>query len=1044
MIRFCAAHPTFANLLMVGFLAIGFASIPHLQRETFPRISPSKIQVSVAYPGARPEDVEEAVCRRLEDAIDAVDNVYEVTCEARESSAITVAQMNEGANLDRFFSDIKTEIDAIDDFPDEVEDPILKQLGRTDAVASVAITGATNLSDLKAYAEQVKTRMRQWGGIPKIEVAGFSQHQLRIEIPDATLRQFGLSLADIAAAISRQSVDLPSGSVKTADGEILIRFADERRNPEELGELIVVSSADGGQIRLNDIATITDRFEDDEDKVLFDGKPAALLKITKTENDDTLRVIGHVKAFLEHERARAPPNVKLVIVNDASSIVQDRLNLLLENGAQGLVLVFLSMWLFFGLRYSFWITMGLPVAFMGAMAVLVVLGYSINMLTMVGLLIVVGLLMDDAIVISENIATKSVQGLAPLDAAVEGASQVLPGVLASFATTVCIFGSLSFLSGDIGQLLRVIPVVMIAVLVVSLIEAFLILPNHLSHTLHANHSAGSNGIGFQKRIENTINWFADTYILPAARTTVRWRYLTTGCALMLLFFAVAAMVGGVLKFAAFPDLDGDTIEARILLPQGTPLARTEQVVARLEGVLHDMNKKYTPNQPDGAPLIENITIKFNENPDAYETGPHVATVSADLLSSETRTLDNDTFVAQWREGVGVIPDVIALKFAEPSLGPAGRAIDIRLQGNDFEALKKASLDMQRWLRRYDGANDVNDDLRLGKPEVRVQMKESGTALGLTAQDVADQLRKAYFGTTVSEIQVGVESYEIDARLALSDRDSLADLDDFTINAGNGHLVPLTAAATLEFDRGIARINRIDGVRTVSVQGDVDTRFANANEIINDTRKRFLPDFLERHPSVSVAFQGQDKELGKTQASMISGFLLGLLGVFLLLSFQFRSYVEPITVMVVIPLAFIGAVFGHILLGLDFSMPSLLGFVALSGVVVNDSILLVNHIKNNHSPDVTVVELAPHAVRARFRAIFLTSITTILGLLPLLSETSLQAQVLVPLVCSLAFGLMASTVLVLFVVPAIYSILDDFGLSTLAARYEDDEDAHAHV
>ena len=1032
MIEFFTKHPTIANLLMIAFLAVGAVAAPTLQRETFPRVEPNKLEIMVLFPGAAPEDVEDGICQRIEDAVDSVDGVVEVLCESREGQGKATVEMAEGGNLDRFFADVKTEIDAIDDFPDEAEEPTIKQLGRTDFVASVAVTGPQDLTDLRVYAEQLKDRMKAFGGIPKIEVLGFSDRQLRIEIRDGLLRQFGLSLSGIADAIRKQNVDLPAGSVETQDGEILLRFDDERDNIDSLKDLIVISDPGGGQIRLGAIAEIDDRFEKDEVQIRFNGQAAALLQVTKTEQEDTLKVIDRINAFLDEERPQAPPGVTLTVVNDTASIVRDRLNLLLDNGAQGLALVFLVTWLFFGWRYAFWISMGLPVAFMGGIAVMALLGYSINMLTMVGLLIVVGLLMDDAIVISENIARHSEAGLPPADAATRGAQEVLPGVIASFLTTVCVFGSLAFLQGDIGQLLRVIPVVMIAVLAASLVEAFLILPHHLSHAL----AKGNPRDGWvQRKVGDGLSWVRENIVGVFCSVCVKARYLTAGLAFAALLLAVSAMATGVLKFSAFPELDGDTLEARILLPQGTPLERTQSAVAQIEEAILRINERLSPEQPGAAPLLVNRTVKYNENTDAHEAGAHVATVSIDVLSSDVRTIDNEALLAEWRRETGIMPDVIALKFTEPSLGPAGRAIEIRLSGRDLEALKSASKELRAWLSRYEGVVGLMDDLRLGKPEIKIRMREEGVALGLRADEVANQLRAAFFGTTVNELQVDTGGLEIDARLAREDRTSRATLDNFVITMSDGAQVPLSAVATLRDDRGYARVNRIDGRRTVTIEGDVDTRLANANEVVNDTVQRFLPGFEERHPDIKVTIAGQNKEAGQTGASMITGFVIGLIGVYLVLSFQFRSYIEPVVVMILIPFAFIGAVVGHILMGLDFTMPSLLGFAALAGVVVNDSILLVHQIKEHHAPGSTVAQVAPRATKARFRAILLTSLTTIAGLFPLLAETSLQAQVLIPLVTSLAFGLIASTVLVLFAVPAFYAILDDFGLTTLAEERE---------
>ncbi len=1027
MIRYFANHPTAANLVMIAFVVGGLFAAPVLQRETFPRVQPSKVEITVLNPGARAEDVEEALCQRIEDAIDGIDNVAEVTCEAREGRARAVAEMNEGANLDRFTTDVRTEVDAITDFPDQAEEPVVKQLGRTDFVASVAVTGAASKPDLKAYAEELKDRMLRFSGIPKVDIKGFSDHQIRIELPDIVARQYGISISDVATSIQRQSLDLPSGSIQTSDQDVLIRFADERKTPEDFRDVVVVADAGGGQIRLGDIARITDRFDLEEDKVLFNGKPAAILDITKTEAEDTLEVIDAVNAFLEAERLVAPPGIEMVVTNDVSSIVRDRLQLLLTNGVQGLLLVMLVLWLFFGFRYAFWVAAGLPVSFLGATVLMVAAGYTINMLTMVGLLIVIGLLMDDAIVIAENVATKRAEGKSPQEAAVEGARQVLPSVFASFATTTCIFGSLAFLKGDIGQILKVVPIVMLFVLVVSLVEAFLILPNHLAHALQ---KADGKTPRIQAAVERGLDWCRDRVVTPVAIMAVQWRYLTAGIAVCLLLFAASAIAGGVLKFSAFPELDGNVMEARILLPQGSPLKRTEQVVDRITQALVRVNQKLSPEQPDGQALVQKVATKFNENATANETGAHVATITADLLDSETRSSRIDDVIKLWRMESGELADVISVKFSESVIGPAGLAFDIRLAGRDLQELKAAALELRDWLSGYRGTSNLIDDLRPGKPELRIRLKDGASTLGIDARQIADQLRGAFFGTTVSEIQRGSESYEIDVRVDPRNKDSLSDVDNFFISQADGTRIPLTAIADIESGRGFSRINRVNGQRTVTVQGDVDVTIANASEILRDTGEKFFPELAKRHPGVSVSLQGQNKEAQTTQRSMLSGFVLGLIGVYLLLSFQFRSYVEPVIVMIIIPFALIGAIVGHILLGLDFTMPSMLGFVALAGVVVNDSILLVNFIKHYHGDTQSVAEAAPLASKARFRAILLTSLTTIVGLLPLLAETSLQAQVLIPLVTSLAFGLMTTTVLVLFLVPAIYAILDDFGLANI--------------
>ncbi len=1027
MIRFFAAHPTISNLLMILLLLSGLAIGPQLLRETFPRKDPSRVEVTVPYPGARPEDVETAICERIENALDAVTGIDRHSCEAREGLARAEVRMLESGDFQTFVADVKSEVEAISDFPDRAEDVRVRALGLTDFVASVSITGPKSRVDLKDYAEDLRTRMLRWGGIPIVTVKGFSTRELRVGLDTVALQKYGFSVADVARTIQSGSLDLPSGTLETDGETLLVRVTEERRDAESLSNLIIRSAANGGQVRLGEVAEISERFALDDDRVLFDGELAAVLDINKTRAEDTLSVIDSVSAFLEAERQAAPPGVVLEITADAASVVRDRLMLVIVNGLQGLGLVFLVLWLFFGFRFSFWVAMGLPVSFMGGVAIMWMVGYSLNLMTTLGLLIVIGLLMDDAIVISENIARLREKGLEPIEAAVKGAQQVFLNVLASFATTAMIFGSLAFLSGDLGAVLRVVPVVMLFVLVISLIEAFLILPHHLIHTLEMQHKPG----GVRARVEQAMNYARENLVGPLVDLTIRWRYITAGLAFAVLLASVGMLTGGYLKFTAFPELDGDTIVARVLLPQGTPLTRTEAVVEKLVEGIEQTNQDLSPMQPDGADLIRHVSVFFGENRDSFETGAHVATVSVDLLPSADRISRPDDIMAHWREIVGEQPDVISLKYAEATIGPAGIAIDLRLKGDNLVDLKNAAIELQDWVRTYKGVTSVLDDLRPGKRELRIHLNDQAAPMGITAALIADQLRAAYFGTTVSEMQVNGQSLEVTAELSEIDRRSYGEFDDFVITRADGTYVPLSVVADIEVDQGYSRINHEDGVRAVTIQGTIDTRIANSSAIVSDTLKRFIPDLLQRYPSVSLDVEGQRAEAEKTQKSMVKGFLVGLVGVFLLLSFLFRSYVEPLVVMLIIPLSLAGSIFGHMIMGLNFSMPSMLGFVALAGVVVNNSILLVDFVKHEHGEALTVAHAASLAARARFRAIFLTSITTIVGLLPILLETSLQAQILIPLVTSLAFGLLSAGLIVLFVLPAIYSILDDMGLSTLA-------------
>ncbi|SMD00273.1 Multidrug efflux pump subunit AcrB [Desulfocicer vacuolatum DSM 3385] len=1040
-IAFLCKHPTASNLMMLLFIILGFMTVKDLRRETFPDFSVDAVQISAIYPGATAEDVESAVCRRIEDAIEEVNHIDRIESTARENRATVVVEMMEGKDVMEFFNDIKTDVEAISDFPGEVEDLIIKRINRTDQVISVAVTGPMSDLHLKLYCESLKDRLKQLDLVSQVELLGFSDHEFLIEIPTYQMMRLGLSISDIQAVITSQSIDMPSGSLETKDKDILIRFAEERRSIGELSNLVIISNPDGAEIRLGEIARISDSYIDEENKIFFNGKRAGMLQINKTKAEDALRILDAVNAFLDKERLQAPPNVSFTTTQNRSKVVRDRLDMLTINGLQGLFLVFLAMICFFPFKFSFWVTMGLPVSFLLTFFFMKQIDFSLNMLSMVGLLIGLGLLMDDAIVIAENIAAHLEKGKKAFDAVVDGISEVAAGVFSSFLTTLFIFGALALsMSGNIGKVLYAIPVVLILTLSVSLVEAFCILPNHLFHSLSHEEikrdghtptstmeksSSGMPKNRFSQIMDGLIDWLRDKLLGKIVDIVVNWRYLFAGIVVFVFILSIAMIAGGHLKIKAFPEIDGDVLQARVLLPQGTPLVRTEQVVNQLVTAAKQINETLKSAQPGNADLIENISAIFNTNADAGETGPHVATVSLDLLSAEERSTALDDITARWRTLVGEVPDCINIAYKEPSFGPGGLAIEILLQGENFDELKLASTTLINWLYTYKGVMDLDDNLRPGKPEIKVRLKPGARARGFNARNIATQLRAAFYGNTAGEILVGEESYEVNVRIANEDRAVISALERFYLMGPNKEKVPLSSVATLEETRGYAGINRINSMRTVTITADVDSRVANAAQIIADTRKNFLPRLHQQFPGVKVVAEGEEKETKESMGGMIKALLIGIFGVFCILSFQFKSYIEPMVVMITIPFAFIGVVWGHIFMGLDLSMPSIMGFVSLSGIVVNDSILLVSFIKIHMKQGQNVTTAATLASRERFRAVMLTSLTTIVGLLPLLSERSMQAQILIPLAASIVFGLLASTVLVLLVVPSLYAILGDF-------------------
>ena len=1020
------AHPTAANLLMLLFILLGLMTVGDIRRETFPDFASTEVQVTAAYPGATAEDVESAVCERIEEAVESVSNLVKISSEASEGLVKVRLEMRDGADPVEFLNDIKTEVEAIRNLPDEIEDLIVKRLNKTDQVLSIGVTGPMSEPHLKLYCEELKKKIKQLPLVSQVDILGFSEHQLLVEIPFYNIMRFGLSVADIQQVIENQSIDSPSGTIETEETDYLIRFTEERRTVYELGELVVASNNRGNEIKLKDIARITDRFEDKENAILLNGERAGLLQINKNKSEDAIAIMDQIKVFIEDEKRASPPGVELIITQNISKVVRDRLNMLTINGLQGLVLVFFTLWLFFNIRISFWVAMGLPVTFLLTFFFMKQIDFSLNMLSMVGLLIAIGILMDDAIVIAENVAAQLEKGKKPLNATIDGVFEVAGGVWASYLTTLFIFGALALsMKGDIGKVLYAIPVVLILTLSVSLIEAFAILPNHLSHSLK-NYRPDRQS-QFRHNFNNKLEWVKENILGRTVDLVVKWRYLFLGCVVFLFCVSLSMIGGGYLKIMAFPETEGDVIQARILLPQGTSLKRTENIVDKVVAAIIVINKEETPKQPGQRPLIENYTVLFNTNADAGESGPHVATVSLDLLSAEERSTGIEPIIRLWREAIGDIPDVINITYKEPSMGPGGLPIELQLQGDDLVNLKKASGALIDWLRGYDGVFDLDDDLRPGKPEFRIKMTRGALAMGFDARTIASQLRAAFYGTTASEIQYGGESYEITVKIAEEDMKYVSDLSRFHVLSPNGAKVPLQSVATIETGRGFARINRINSLRTATVTGDIDTTKANASEVISDTKKLFFPKLTENYPGVSILLEGQEKETKSAMQGMVKAFAIGIFGVFILLSLQFRSYLEPLVVMAIIPFALIGVIWGHVLLGLNLSMPSIMGFVSLAGIVVNDSILLVTFIRNHIDKGISTDKAAMQASRDRFRAVLLTSMTTIMGLLPLLAEKSIQAQILIPLACSIVFGLLATTVLVLLVVPALYSVFADFNL-----------------
>jgi multidrug efflux pump subunit AcrB len=1024
MIRLFAVHPTAANILMLALLILGIAALPTLQRDTFPLTPPSEVEIRVGYPGASPAEVETGICQVAEDALRAVDNLNELSCLSRDNMAVFTAEIVEGRDMTRFHNDLKAAIDGINQFPDRADDPVTNIVERVASVASVAVTGPEDPRVLLSYADALAERLKADPAISQVSIAGFSDREITIEFDASALQRHGISIADVVPILTRDSLDVPAGTLFGRQNEASIRFVGEKRSVGDFAAIPLSGGASGAAITLGEVASISENFSDPAQAAYYNSKRAAIVQVSKTAAQDALRVKAALDRILERERVEAPGNIELAISQDSTMNIRDRLRIIGENGLQGLILVLAVMWLFFGFRFSFWVAMGLPVSFLGTIFVMQLFGFTINMMTMVALLVAIGLLMDDAIVISENIVRRRQAGETALDAAVNGARQVAPGVVASFLTTVMIVGPLAFMDGRIGAVLKYIPIVLVMTLIVSLIEAFLILPNHMKHSL----SGDMRPNRISRIVNAAFDGLRDRVIVPLSGLSLRYRYLTLGLAGFLVLFSLAPYTGGFIKYQSFPQLESDTVEARLLLVQGSPLERTEQRVAKVIKALDKMNAELTPDQPDGQPLVQSFTVTYSSNADTPETGAHMATVSAKLLPAGIRSTDVTTIIDRWRKLVGPMPDMAAFRITDKERGAGGKPIDIRLQGNDLNELRATAKEMRKFFRDFEGVRDVTFDLQPGKSEFIVTMRPAAaSALGVSAQAVAIELRAGFRGDTPLEVRDGLGPLDIVARLSESNRMTLQDILNLRIPGAEGALIPLAAVADVKQGRGFAVINRVDGQRTVAVQGSINPAVANSRELVMALKTRYLPKLAGKRPGVSVTIMGEAEDTATTGSSLTKNMAVGLIVVYLILAFQFRSFIQPVVVVVAIPLSLVGVMWGHMALGLQISLPSLVGLATLAGVVVNDSILLAGFMKDRLTAGEALLDAGQMAVRDRFRAIFLTSLTTIVGLGPLLFEQSTQAQFLRPIVASLAFGLSTATLLALFVTPAALAILHDLGL-----------------
>ncbi len=1044
LIKWMAHNPVAANLLMLVFIVGGIIMGVSIKQEIFPEISLDKVQVSVAYPGSSPEEIEEGIILKIEENLSGISGIKQIKSVAAEGVGVVTAEILPGEDVNLVMQDIKAEVDRITTFPKDAEKPVIEKLVNRREVIYVAVYGDMPERSLHEYAETVKDDLLAKPQITQAELAGVRPYEISIDVPEENLRRYDLTLDTIADRVRRASLDLPAGTIKTSGAEILIRTKEKRYKGFEYAGITVLHNPDGTDVKLGEIANVRDTFRDTDEFSRFDGKPAALIAVFRVGDQKPTDISRAVKQYVIDKQAVLPPTVHLATLNDSSELLQSRMDLLTRNAFFGLILVFVALGLFLEIKLALWVMLGIPVSFLGALFLMPAMGVSINMLSLFAFIIALGIVVDDATVIGENIYEHRSMGKGYLQAAVDGTLEVAVPVIISSLTTIATFVPLVFISGNLGKFIKTIPLVVVPILLVSLTEALLILPAHLSHGKPIGVRHGL--LGAIERVRTGFGDMVDRFVAgPYARTLAlcaRNRYATLAAAISILLISAGLVGGGVIKFHFMPEVDGDFVIASLRMPIGTPASQTAKVAAMLEGKARKLVSEYDAKRSDGVSVLRSTysivggTITKGQLASDDSSGSNLAEVALILTPSEVRNVPSSEITNRWRAMVGDVPGADSLTFSA-NIIHFGSDIDVGLEHDDFRVLKAATARVKTALAGYPGVGDISDNYSLGKEEVRLRLRPEARTLGITEQDLGRQVRAAFYGSEALRFQRDKDELRVMVRYPENERKSLADLDRMRIHTPSGGEIPFAQAAFVDTGRGYSVINRTDRKRIIDVTATVNGKVANAEDINAELRGGLLQQLKRDYPGLSYTLEGADKERRESMSSMKKGFALGLFAVFALLAIPFRSYSQPIIIMTAIPFGIVGAILGHIMMGYDLSMLSLFGLVALSGVLVNDSLLLIDYINTKREEGMTDMEAVLEAGRRRFRPIILTSLTTAIGLLPMIMERSVQAQFLIPMAISLGFGILFATAITLLLIPSLYMILEDiralFGLPPSHSR-----------
>ena len=1044
-IEWFAKNPVAANLLMVLVLAGGVVTAFSVKKEVFPEFSLDLISISMAYLGASPEEVEEAVCIRIEEAIQGVDGIKQITSTASEGRGSVVVKLELGANISRVVDDVKSRVDAIDTFPAETEKPIIQELTARRQVIDIAVWGDADERSLKVVAERARDELLAMPGITQVDLTNARPYEISIEISEESLRRHGLTFEQVVRAIRFSSLDLPAGSVKTEGGEILLRTKGQAYRGGEFEDLVLISRPDGTHIRLGQVARVVDGFADTDQISRFQGKPALVLQVYRTGNQAVLELAESVHRYIETAQPAMPEGLNLTAIQDSSKILRDRLDLLVRNGRNGFFLVVLTLALFLRFRLAFWVSLGIPISFLGAMWFLPGLDVSINMISLFAFIVVLGIVVDDAIIVGENVFTHQSKHGRRLKGAIEGTQEVSVPVIFAVLTTVAAFMPLVAVEGAMGKMMRNIPLVVIPCLLFSLVECLFILPAHLSHMKRqkaSNRAGDGKSVAkykgpwgrLQTRIADGLQWLINRVYRPSLELGLKWRYATAAVGVATLIITLGFVGGGWIGFVFMPPVESDYISASLTMPQGTPVSVTSDALRVIESSADELRREMT-EETDKDPF-RTVSASIGGQPRAAQgavvviqnqaLAAHLGEVFIELAPAEERDFTSDEVMNRWRDRTAAIPDVVELKF-NASLFSAGDDINVQLTGPDIDDLRAAANELKLRLGGYAGVFQIADSFREGKKEIKLHIKPAAEVLGLSLIDLGRQVRQAFYGEEAQRIQRGRDDVRVMVRYPENERRSIGNLENMRVRTPDGKEVSFGDVAVMEQGRGYATIKRVDRRRSVNVTADVDNTLTTSGGVLTDLRVNVLPAILAGHPGVVYTFEGQDSEMRDSMEGLQRGFTFAVILIYALLAIPLKSYTQPLVIISAIPFGIVGAIWGHIIMGMPLTMLSMFGIVALAGVVVNDSLIMVDFINRRRKEDVDLAVAVRGAGVVRFRPILLTSVTTFLALLPLLLEKSMQAQFMVPMAISLGFGVIFATFITLVLVPAGYMIMEDLEL-----------------